>query len=656
MNKDILTKAANQARGLAIDAIHACNSGHLGLPLGSADMGAVLFGEALSFNPDEPRWINRDRFILSAGHGSMFIYSWLHLAGFNLSLEDVKSFRKYESKTPGHPEFGETDGVECTTGPLGQGVGNAVGMAMSGKMSAAKFNTADNTILDYNVVALAGDGCLQEGVAQEAVSLAGHHKLDNLILIYDSNDVTLDAMADASQSYCTKQLFESYGWDVAQVDGHDLEAFAKVFDNAKTTKNGKPKLIIAKTIIGKGITEVQGTSAGHGEGGAKFAAEAHKTLGLPEESFYVSDDVRSYFAERKEARKAEYSKWLKNYNAWKAVNAELAELLESVGNTIDPIELLKTIPEFPAEGAAATRATGGKVLNAIAKTMPTVVSGSADLFGSTKNYLDDMGEFTPENRTGRNIRFGIREHAMGAIVNGFAYDGVWKALGATFEMFADYMRGAMRVSALAKIGSVHVLTHDSVGVGEDGPTHQPIELTSALRLIPNMDVMRPADAEETAGAFAAAIARNDGPTSLVLTRQNIPHLSSIPVQTRREGAIKGAYIAVKEKGTLEKIIIATGSELQHAVKAVESLGEGVRVVSMPCMERFERQDEAYKESILPASCTKRVAIEAGVSALWYKYASKVIGIDTFGFSAPGNFVMEQFGMTAEKVTETVNAL
>lgn len=615
MNTEILTKAANQARGLAIDAVHACNSGHLGLPLGSADMGAVLFGESLNFNPEAPRWLNRDRFILSAGHGSMFIYAWLHLSGFNLSLDDLKNFRVYESKTPGHPEFGETDGVECTTGPLGQGVGNAVGMAMSGKMSAAKFNTAAHTIFDYNVVALAGDGCLQEGVAQEAIALAGHMKLDNLVLVYDSNDVTLDAMADASQSHCTKGIFEANGWDVTTVDGHDLNAFAAAMDAAKTTKNGKPKLIIAKTIIGKGIKEVQGTAAGHGEGGAKFAAEAHKTLGLPEESFYVSDDVRAYFSERNAARKTTYNAWVDTFNAWKQENPELAALLENSSTRKSAETLLATIPEFPAEGSMATRASGGKVLQALAKELPLMLSGSADLFGSTKNYLDGLGEFTPETPTGRNIRFGIREHAMGAIVNGFAYDGIWQAMGATFETFADYMRGSLRIAALAKIGSIHVLTHDSIGVGEDGPTHQPIELTSALRLIPNLDVLRPADAEETAGAFAAALSRNDGPSTLILTRQNIPHLSSIPAKERREGVLKGAYVAVKETDTLETIIIASGSELQHAVEAAKELGGGVRVVSMPCMERFDRQSADYKESVLPSSIRKRVAIEAGVTSL-----------------------------------------
>ncbi len=661
MNKEVLSEAANVARGLAIDAITACKSGHLGLPLGSAEIGAVLFGEALSSNPDEPKWINRDRFILSAGHGSMFLYSWLHLAGYDLSIEDLKSFRLMGSKTPGHPEFGETDGVESTTGPLGQGIGNAVGMAVATKMTAAKFNTAEHTIVDNHIVCLAGDGCFQEGIVAEASAYAGHNGLDNLILIYDSNDVTLDAAADASQSENTAMRYEAYGFDVVTVDGHDLEAVLAAYNTARDADNGKPKLIICKTEIGRGIPEVAGTSAGHGEGGVKFSESARKGLGLPEELFFVSDSVKSYFAEHKAAQIAKYDTWLETYNAWKAANADSAQLLEDAlaDKPVDVQELLAAIPEADPAKAVPTRGSGGAVLNALAKVQPLLISGSADLYGSTKNYINGADDFTRDCHTGRNIRFGIREHAMAAIVNGIAYHGVFCASGATFATFADYMRPSLRLAALASLRNFQIFTHDSVAVGMDGPTHQPTEVMSAVRLIPNMDLIRPADSEETAGAFVAAIERQDGPSSLALSRQNVPELTSIPVATRRNGVLKGAYIAKAEEGELTTILMSCGAELQHAMKAAETLGAGVRVVSMPCMERFDRQSDEYKESILPASCAKRVSIEAGVSGPWFKYVGlngTVLGIDRFGISADGDEVLEVLGMTAEKVVEAANAL
>ena len=659
MDKDILNKACTIARGLSIDAIHACSSGHLGLPLGATEMGAVLYGHGLNHNPDDPDWINRDRFLLSAGHGSMFLYSWLHLSGYDLSLEEVKNFRQLHSKTPGHPEFGETPGVESTTGPLGQGVGNAVGIAMASKMAAAHFNTAEHTIFDNKVVALAGDGCLQEGIAAEAASLAGHLKLDNLIIIYDSNDVTLDAMADVTQSENTCLRFEAYGFETHLVqDGNDLEALAAAYDAAQNSTSGKPQFIEIKTLIGKGIPEVAGTAAGHGEGGAKFAESARKGLGLPEETFFVSDEVKQFFADRKVALKAKYDEWQNTYNAWKAANPEKAAILQAGLNNELPADLDAAIPAFP-EGAVATRGTGGKALNAIAQKMPLLVSGSADLHGSTKNYLNDLGDFSAENHEGRNILFGIREHAMGAIMNGFAYHGIFRCSGATFATFSDYMRPSVRLAALVGLPVFYIWTHDSIGVGEDGPTHQPVETTSALRCIPNLDVIRPADAEETAGAFAAAIERTDGPTALILTRQNVPNLTSISVAERRQGVRKGGYVAKKESGNLDLILIASGSELQHAMEAADQLGEGTRVVSIPCMERFDRQDADYKASVLPASCTKRVAIEAGVSGLWHKYTGlegKVVGVDRFGISAPGNTVMQELGMTAENLIAVAQSL
>jgi transketolase len=653
MNTAILSKAANEARGLSMDAVHACNSGHLGLPLGCAEIGAVLFGESLRHCPEAPKWLNRDRFILSAGHGSMFLYGWLHLSGYGVSRNDLKNFRQLHSITPGHPEFRETPGVEATTGPLGQGVGNAVGYALSGKRAAARFNTAQHVIFDHHVVALMGDGCLQEGVAKEAIAFAGHNGLDNLVLIYDSNDVTLDAMADVSQSENAEAYFKSQNWDAVTIDGHDLAAVAAAVAKAKADDNGRPKVIIAKTVIGKGIPEVAGTAKGHGEGGAKFIDSARTGLGLPaDEHFYVSGETEAFFASRKAALKGEFVAWQSVYEAWAAANPALADELSDALSLAVPTDLSSKIPAFAADYKDATRSAGSTVLNAVAKAMPQVITGSADLFGSTKNYIKDGGDFSAKHALGRNIWFGIREHAMGAICNGIAYDGLFRASGATFLVFADYLRGSIRLAALAGLPVTYIFTHDSIGVGEDGPTHQPVETVSGLRVIPNLDVIRPADAEETAGAFVAAMSRTDGPTALILTRQAVPLMNELSVDDRRDGVLRGGYVVKKESGKLETILISSGSELQHAVAAAAELGDGVRVVSIPCFELFERQSDDYRESVLPKACTKRVAIEAGVSGLWWKYVGsegKVLGIDRFGMSAPGGVAMKELGMTKDHV-------
>ncbi len=653
-NPQILQQAADQARGLAIDAIHACSSGHLGLPLGAAEIGAVLFGHDLCNDPSDDQWLNRDRFILSAGHGSMFLYGWLHLAGFDLPLEEVKNFRQLHSKTPGHPEFEETPGVECTTGPLGQGVGNAVGMAIAGKMAAAHFNTPEHPIFNHQVVALAGDGCLQEGVASEAASLAGHLGLDNLTLIYDSNDVTLDAMADASQSESVIDRFAAYGFSVERVeDGHDLQALAGALARARAN-NDKPSFIEVKTLIAKGIPEVAGTAGGHGEGGAKFAEAARQGLGLPEETFFVSEEVRTFFAARKSELHTKRREWDAMFASWQSANPEKAALLQSGLSREIPGDLLDQVQVFPEDAKVATRAAGSQVINDLAKAMPLLVSGSADLHGSTKNYLKEMGDFSKDDRAGRNLLFGIREHGMGSVVNGMGYYGIFRPSGATFAVFADYMRGAVRLSALSKLPIFHVWTHDSVAVGEDGPTHQPVETTSGLRVIPNLDVIRPADPEETAGAFVAALQRTDGPTGLILTRQSVPNLSTIPVAERRLGVAHGGYIARREEGELELILIASGSELSVAMEAAERLGPTVRVVSMPCMERFDRADQEYRESVLPNGCRNRLAVEAGVSDYWRKYVGLdgvVVGIDRFGLSAPGGTVLDELGISVENVVK-----
>ena len=437
---NILSLAARDARGLAIDAITACKSGHLGLPLGCAEIGAVLFGSALRYNPKEPRWLNRDRFVLSAGHGSMFLYSWLHLAGYDLSLEEVKNFRQLGSITPGHPEFGETPGVECTTGPLGQGVSNSVGLAISGKMAQARFNTAEHQIFDHKIVCLAGDGCLQEGIASEACSLAGHMQLDNLILIYDSNNVTLDAMALYTQSEDTAGRFKAYGWEVQEIDGQNMEEFSRAYSQAKAA-TGKPQMIVAKTQIGKGIPEVAGTNKAHGEAGVKFADEARKGLGLPEEKFFVAPEVRQYFTSHTEELEQAYTEWDQRYQAWRAANKDLAMELEAGVEQTYP-DLLKSIPDYPADAPdIATRKAGSEVLQDAAKAMPLLISGSADLHGSTLNYIKDGGDFDARNHAGRNLRFGIREHGMAGILNGIAYDGIFHASGATFLVFSDYARG-----------------------------------------------------------------------------------------------------------------------------------------------------------------------------------------------------------------------
>ncbi len=676
-NHEILEKAANVSRGLTIDAVEASQSGHLGLPLGCAEIGAMLFGHLLNYNPEHPEWLNRDRFVLSAGHGSMFLYSWLFLSGYpDMTKDEIKRFRQLDSKTPGHPEMTHApSGVETTTGPLGQGVANAVGMALSAKMAEARFNTADHEIFDHHIVVLAGDGCMQEGVAMEALEFGGHQKLDNLILIYDDNAVTLDAMAKVSQSENTAERLDAMGYDVITIDGNDMDAFHDAFERAKAAGSGKPQAIMAKTLIGKGIPEVQGTNKAHGEGGAKFGDAARKGLGLPEEHYYVFPEVTEFFSDLKKSHDAKFEEWVKKFDAWKTANPTLADELGTTSafshtlskdtkqKTPSVEELFAVIPEFPADSKIATRVAGQTVLQPLAKQNPLLIGGSADLYGSTLNYIGDLkaraDDFSPANRKGRNIPFGIREHGMCSIMNGIAAHGIFRPSGATFLVFADYCRAAIRLAALSHLPVIYIFTHDSIGVGEDGPTHQPIETIPGLRIIMNLDVIRPGDPEETAGAFVAAMERTDGPTLLALSRQAIPLQTSIPVKLRREGVLKGGYIAKKETGELETILMSAGSELQHVMKAAETLGAGTRVVSLPCFERFDRQPQAYKDEVLPKSCRKRVAIEASVSVTWAPYVGldgAIIGIDRFGISAPGNTVMKELGITAEHVVEVAKGL
>ena len=659
LNIEALSRAATEARGLCMDAVQASQSGHLGLPLGCAEMGAVLYGYALKYNPDKPRWIGRDYFVLSAGHGSMFLYAWLHMSGYGLPMSEIKRFRQLHSKTPGHPEFGDTPGVECTTGPLGQGVGNAVGIAVAMKMAAARFNSSEHRIFDQHCICIAGDGCLQEGVSAEASAFAGHFGLDNLILIYDSNAVTLDAPAKMTQSEDTAARFKAYGFDVQEINGHDMQAFLDALNSAKENDNGRPKFIVAHTLIGKGIPEVEGTFKAHGEAGAKFVDAARKGLGLPEEHYFVSKETYDYFTAHKKKLLAEYDRWEKIYNDWRKKNAEEAKQLEAAIDRKVDVDLLSKIPEFPKDAKLATRKAGSEAFQPVAQAMPLLISGSADLHGSTLNYIKDGGDFTRETPNGRNIRFGIREHGMCAIMNGISYHGLFRASGATFMVFTDYCRASIRLGALSKLPNIYIFTHDSIGVGEDGPTHEPVETVSSVRVMPQIDVIRPADPEETAGAFAAAAQRVDGPTLLALTRQVVPILNDVDVKLRREGVARGGYIAKKEKGKLDLIIMSCGSELQHALGAAKELGDGARVVSMPCFERFNRQSEKYRDDVLPKSCRKRVAIEAGVAEIWYQYVGldgKVVGLHEFGLSAPGAEVMKERGIDAKHVVEAAKSL
>jgi len=644
-----LAKAADEARGLAIDSITKAASGHMGLPLGCAEIGAVLFGQEMVYNPADPKWINRDRFILSAGHGSMFLYSWLHMSGYDLPMEEVANFRVKDSKTPGHPEYGFTVGVESTTGPLGQGVGNGVGMAAAAKLAAATLNTPEHTIIDHHVVVLCGDGCLQEGIANEAAAFAGHEKLDNLILMYDSNGVTLDKMAEHTQSEDVQMRFEAQGWEVLTVDGHDMEAVTKAYRYAKDSDNGKPTLIVCKTIIGKGIDEIAGTCAAHGEAGVKYADSAREALGLPADSkWFVSPETYEYFGKHQEDLKGKYDSWMTTFDAWKAANPDKAAELDAAIEGKVP-DLASAMPTYEAGAMVATRNAGAECIQPVGKMMPFYNSGSADLHGSNKNYIKDVGDFSKNNYAGRNFYYGIREHAMGAILNGMGFYGLFRVSGSTFLVFSDYMRASVRVAALSHLPINYIWTHDSIGVGEDGPTHQPVEVVASLRNIPNLDVMRPGDADETAAAYCSALERLDGPTALILSRQNLPVIDE-PAADKRAGTMKGGYVLKKESADLTGIIVAAGSEVWIAVEAAAELGAGIRVVSMPCVEAFERQSAEYRESVLPkAMKPNTLAVEAGVTSAWYKYADKVLGVDSFGLSAPGDEVFAEKGINTAGV-------
>ena len=653
---------ANTIRGLSVDGVAAANSGHPGMPLGMADVCAVLWSEHMNFNPKNPKWLNRDRFVLSAGHGSMLIYSLLHLYGYDLSMDDLKAFRQWGSKTPGHPENFVTAGVETTTGPLGQGVANAVGFALAEASLAARYNREGSEIIDHYTYVVAGDGCLQEGISHEACSFAGHNKLGKLIMLYDSNNITIDGPTHISFTEDTRKRFEAYGWQVLEIDGHDYDQINTAIAEAKKEKS-KPSIIICKTIIGFGSPNRAGTSKAHGE---PFPAEEielmKEKLGLPKDkSFFVPNEISDLRAKTQEKGENLENKWNELWENYKNKNQEAAkELDNSIKGEISKEAL--DIPQFSSEKAIATRSASGTVLNHIAKYIPQLMGGSADLTPSNNTLPAGEESFSPENPKGRYIRYGVREHGMAAIMNGMAlYGGVLPYSG-TFFVFSDYMRPAMRMSALMEQQVVYVLTHDSIGLGEDGPTHQPEAHLWAYRMIPNMTVIRPMDANETAEAWKSALKNKKGPTCLVLTRQNLPVYDRAGLGwAKSEEAQKGGYVLCEDKD-FEAIIIATGSEVELAVEAKTKLNEQgvkVRIVSMPSTNIFDEQSQEYKESVLPKNILKRVAVEAGVTLGWYKYVGlegRVIGLDRFGASAPYKTLYKEFGITTDAIVEAVNSL
>ena len=653
---------ANTIRGLSVDGVAAANSGHPGMPLGMADVCAVLWSEHMNFNPKNPKWLNRDRFILSAGHGSMLIYSLLHLYGYDLSMDDLKAFRQWGSKTPGHPENFITAGVETTTGPLGQGVANAVGFALAEASLAARYNREGSEIIDHYTYVVAGDGCLQEGISHEACSFAGHNKLGKLIMLYDSNNITIDGPTHISFTEDTRKRFEAYGWQVLEIDGHDYDQINAAIAEAKKEKS-KPSIIICKTIIGFGSPNRAGTSKAHGE---PFPAEEielmKEKLGLPKDkSFFVPDEISDLRAKTQEKGQNLENKWNELWENYKNKNQEAAKELEnSIKGEISKEAL--DIPQFGSEKAIATRSASGTVLNHIAKYIPQLMGGSADLTPSNNTLPAGEESFSPENPKGRYIRYGVREHGMAAIMNGMALHGGVLPYSGTFFVFSDYMRPAMRMSALMEQQVVYVLTHDSIGLGEDGPTHQPEAHLWAYRMIPNMTVIRPMDANETAEAWKSALKNKKGPTCLVLTRQNLPVYDRAGLGwAKSEEAQKGGYVLCEDKD-FEAIIIATGSEVELAVEAKAKLNEQgvkVRIVSMPSTNIFDEQPQEYKKSVLPKNILKRVAVEAGVTLGWYKYVGlegRVIGLDRFGASAPYKTLYKEFGITTDAIVEAVNSL
>lgn len=649
-------RAANCIRLLAADGVEKAKSGHPGMPLGAADIAYILWQKHLKFNPEKPGWLNRDRFVLSAGHGSMLLYSLLHLYGYDLPLDELKNFRQMDSRTPGHPEYGHTPGVETTTGPLGQGFANAVGMAIGEQVLKNKLSKNGKSPLDHKIYVIAGDGDIMEGISSEAASLAGHLNLSNLIVIYDDNRITIEGSTELTFSENVGKRFQSYGWNVLKINGHDLNQIDKALKTAGK-KNNNPTLIIARTKIAKGSTCLEGSCKSHGSPlGGDDIANIKKKMKFPEnETFYIPEDVKMHVKSRVEELKQEYAEWNTEFEDFLNKNPDVRKEYDSYKNNrkIDIKELLEI--DFKKD-KIATRSASGIVMQVLAKKIPGFIGGSADLAPSNNTEIKESKSFSKTARSGRNIHFGIREHAMGAVLNGMAVYGGMIPFGATFLVFADYMRPAIRMAALMKLHVVYIFTHDSFFVGEDGPTHQPVEHLWSLRNIPGIDVIRPADAAETAAAWSQAINNDRNPTALILTRQDLPVLDRTKYAPA-ENLLKGAYIISeeKDKNNLQLIIIATGSEVSLALEVQQKLqneGVSVRVVSMPSVELFERQDKSYRETVLPSACLKRTVIEAGVSGGWHKYAGMeglILGIEHFGASAPAGVLVDKFGFTADKV-------
>ena len=651
--------AINTIRLLSIDAIEQANSGHPGIVMGAAPMAYTLWAKEMNINPTNPEWINRDRFILSAGHGSALLYSMLHLFGYGLTIEDLKNFRQWGSKTPGHPEYGHTVGVEATTGPLGQGIAMAVGMAMAERHLAETYNKEKFHVINHFTYSLCGDGDLMEGVSAEAASLAGHLKLGRLVVLYDSNDISLDGDLNLSFSESVADRFKAYGWQVLRVeDGNDMEAIQKAIKEAKVDLE-RPTLIEVKTTIGFGSPNKSGSSASHGAPLGKEEIELTKVAYQweAEEAFFVPGEVEKHFASIVEKGKATEQAWNELFEEYKAAYPELAAQFECAVKGEIPINWQEELPVFEVGLKIATRASSGKVLNAAANVIPQMIGGSADLAGSNKTLILSEKNFALDGYAARNIWFGVREFAMGAALNGMALHGGVKVFGATFFVFSDYLRPAIRLAALMKLPVTYVFTHDSIAVGEDGPTHQPIEHLAALRAMPGISVIRPADAKETAAAWRLALKSQDHPTALVLTRQDLPTLK-VDQEQVYEGVKKGAYVVSPAKGEVAGLLLATGSEVTLALEAqqvLEKEGKYVSVVSMPSWDLFEQQSVEYKESVIPSHVTARVAIELGSPFGWREYAGhtgKMITIDHFGASAPANKLMQEYGFTVENIVET----
>ncbi|WP_071394624.1 transketolase [Bacillus tuaregi] len=652
-------------RTLSIDAIEKANSGHPGMPMGAAPMAYTLWSRFMNHNPKNPQWFNRDRFVLSAGHGSMLLYSMLHLSGYDVSMDDLKEFRQWGSKTPGHPEYGHTPGVDATTGPLGQGIAMAVGMAMAERHLAEVYNKDNYKVVDHHTYSICGDGDLMEGVSAEAASLAGHLKLGRLVVLYDSNDISLDGDLNQSFSESVENRFKAYGWQYLRVeDGNDLTEIANAIEEAKKDEL-RPTLIEVRTVIGYGSPNKSGKSASHGSplgsDEIKLTKEAYNWTF--EEDFHVPEEVydqfRKLIVEQGEKKEKE---WAELFAQYKNEFPELGKELEQAIHNELPSDWLKDLPVYEEGKALASRASSGEALNGIAKNLPSLFGGSADLAGSNKTLIKGTADFLPGSYEGRNIWFGVREFAMGAALNGMALHGGLKVFGGTFFVFSDYLRPAIRLAALMSLPVTYVFTHDSIAVGEDGPTHEPIEQLSALRAMPNLSVVRPADGNETAAAWRLAIESTDKPTALVLTRQDLPTIKG-SAQNAYEGVSKGAYVvSPANKDTADVLLIASGSEVNLAIeaqKALESEGIYASVVSMPSWDRFEAQSKEYKESVIPKAVKKRLAIEMGSSLGWHRYAGDegdVLAIDTFGASAPGEKIMEEYGFTVENVVAKVKAL